>query len=425
MRSTPHSMTRTLAARLAVLTVTANLAVAGGLGAQQPFGPEFRVNTYTTGTQRFRSIAARPGGPFVVTWESAGQDGSQYGVFAQRYAFDPIAPLGPEFRVNTHTTSDQILPQVAFDQDETFLVVWQSNDQDGDGPGVFGQRYAPWGPAYGGEFRVNSYTTQAQGFADVAGSGTGFMVVWQSAGQDGSDYGIFGQRYDVGGAPLGSEFRVNTYTPGAQRSPAVTLSGGAFVVTWEGEAPDDDLLGIRGQRYSIANGAPLGGEFRVNSYTTGNQRSPALDGLDGELTIVWQSDGQDGSGYGVFAQRYNAGGSPAGPEFQVNIYTTSSQSSPAVSVNTSRITVLWQSDLQDGSAEGIYWRGYWFGSPFGPEFRLNTFTTGPQTGPGMAYAGWPRWISPWTSAQDPDGSLGVYAVPWFDLPVELQTFVVE
>jgi len=32
---------------------------------------------------------------------------------------------------------------------------------------------------------VNSFTAQAQGFPDVARSQNGFVVVWQSAGQDG------------------------------------------------------------------------------------------------------------------------------------------------------------------------------------------------------------------------------------------------
>jgi hypothetical protein len=416
-------MTRTLAARLAVLTVTAHLAIAGGLDAQVPWGDEIHVNTYTTGTQRFRAISAVPGGSFVVIWESAGQDGSQYGVFAQRYTFSFPSPLGPEFQVNTHTTSDQFLPR-ATELADGFIVVWQSNGQDGDGPGVFGQRYAAWGPAYGGEFRVNSFTTQAQGLPDVAGYSGGFVVVWQSAGQDGSDDGIFGQRYDAAGAAVGPEFRVNTYTTGPQRFPAVAGDGGSFVVTWEGEAPDDELLGIRAQRFG-SNGVPLGGEFRVNTFTAGNQRSPAVSLLGSEFRVVWTSEGQDGSGDGVFSQRY-VGALPVGPEFRANTYTTGAQSSPAVIVSDAgRTVILWQSDLQDGSATGIYAGVSFFGGPLGEEFRVNTYTTGPQTGPRIAFAFFPHWLSPWTSAQDPDGSLGVFAQYWTDLPVELQTFTVE
>ena len=86
--------------------------------------------------------------------------------------------------------------------------------------------------------------------------------------------------------------------------------------------------------------------------------------------------------------------------------------------------VLWQSD-QDGSATGIYGKKFIFGGSGDGEFQVNSQTTGAQTGPGIAFAGWPVWLSPWTSAEDPDGSLGVYAVPWFDLPVELQDFTVK
>ena len=425
MGPTPRSIARTLPARLAVVTVTVHLAMASVLCAQMALGPEFRVNTYTTGTQRFRSVTGIPGHVFVVTWDSDGQDGSQYGVFAQRY--QGPTPLGGEFRVNTYTTGNQRLSRAASDQfNGPYLVVWQSQDQDGDGAGVFAQRYLPWGPPAGGEFRVNTFTPLAQGAPDaVYLTGGAFVVVWQSDGQDGSSYGIFGQRYDGTGAPLGPEFRVNTYTTGPQRAPAVASdSSGNFTVVWEGYAADDQLLGIRGQRYSSA-GLPLGGEFRVNTYTTGNQRSPAVDPIFNTPVVVWQSDGQDGSGAGVFGQQYDAAGAPLGPEFRANSYTTSDQSSPDVTFAASGFMVVWQSDLQDGSSTGIYMQKFSSGGPFGTEFRVNTTTTGPQMGPAWGFGGWPSWLSPWTSAQDPDGSLGVYAQAWTDLPVELQDFVVE
>ena len=62
------------------------------------------------------------------------------------------------------------------------------------------------------------------------------------------------------------------------------------------------------QLYDSA-GAAVGSEFLVNSTTTGNQAYPAaaMD-ADGDFVIAWQSDGQDGSSYGVYAQRYTASG---------------------------------------------------------------------------------------------------------------------
>ena len=71
---------------------------------------------------------------------------------------------------------------------------------------------------------------------------------------------------------------------------------------------------------------PLGEEFRVNSYTTETQYRPAVAShLDGSFVVVWNSRDQDGSDWGVFAQRYDADGDPLGGEFQVNSYTTGIQ----------------------------------------------------------------------------------------------------
>jgi hypothetical protein len=92
------------------------------------------------------------------------------------------------------------LPSVGSDASGNFLVAWHGNAQDGDGAGVFGQRYDSAGVAQGDEFQINSFTTGDQGFASVGATGTDrFVVVWESNGQDGDIFGVFGQRYDFGG----------------------------------------------------------------------------------------------------------------------------------------------------------------------------------------------------------------------------------
>src|SRR5712692_1496342 len=72
----------------------------------QPLGPEFLVNTYTIGLQAEPSVAYDHAGNFIVVRRSAGQDGSQDGIYGQRYASSGD-PLGPEFRANTFTTNLQ------------------------------------------------------------------------------------------------------------------------------------------------------------------------------------------------------------------------------------------------------------------------------------------------------------------------------
>ena len=62
--------------------------------------------------------------------------------------------------------------------------------------------------------------------------------------------------------------------------------------------------GVVGRRFD-ASGVPEGGEFLVNSYTTGDQRGPAVAvGAGGNFVVAWTSFGQDGDSLGVFAQRF-------------------------------------------------------------------------------------------------------------------------
>jgi hypothetical protein len=97
------------------------------------------------------------------------------------------------------------------DADGDFVVTWHSSGQDGSSLGIYGQRYNAAGVAQGGEFRVNTYTTSFQTFSAIAMDADGdFVVTWQSYGQDGSNYGIYGQRYNAAGVAQGTEFRVNS-----------------------------------------------------------------------------------------------------------------------------------------------------------------------------------------------------------------------
>jgi hypothetical protein len=58
-----------------------------------------------------------------------------------------------------------------------------------------------------------------------------------------------------------------------------------------------------------APGDPVGGEFQVNSFTTGYQGLPAVaSDADGDFVVVWMSG--DGDDFGVFGQRFEGGGEP-------------------------------------------------------------------------------------------------------------------
>jgi hypothetical protein len=374
--------------------------------------PDAQVNTYTTSEQPRSSVAMDADGDYVVVWQSFGQDGNNYGIYAQRYTAVGNA-IGGEFRVNTYTTGSQIQPSIAMDADGDFVIAWQSSGQDGNDSGIYAQRYNAVGVAQGSEFRVNTYTTGSQRNPTVAlGADGDFVVAWASDGQDSSGYGIYAQRYNALGVAQGSEFRVNSYTTANQQRPSVALDAdGDFVVAWQSFGQDGSSDGIYAQRYN-AVGVAQGSEFRVNSYTNDVQGSPtvALD-ADGDFVIAWLSVGQDGSNYGVYAQRYNAAGVAQGSEFRVNTYTTGIQRDPSVSMDADGdFVITWGSDGQDGSGYGIYAQRYSaLGVAQGSEFRVNSYTTGSQRDAALAMDADGDFIVTWESSLQDGSGYGVYS----------------
>lgn len=377
----------------------------------QLLGPEFQVNTYTTDWQSKQKVAADDSGTFVVVWQSLLQDGEGTGVFAQR--FDSAGNLvGSEFRVNTQSTSSQSSPSVTTDGLGGFVVVWLSFGQDRSDWGVFGQRFNSAGSKVGNEFQVNTFTTGNQFGPTVAANGSGsFVVTWFSAGQDGENYGVFGQRYNSSGARVGPEFQVNTYTTDSQRSPAVAgVGSGSFVVVWESKLQDGSAYGVFGQRFDSV-GSKVGNEFLVNTNTSSSQGFPAVAADDsGGFVVAWQSVDQDGSGFGVFGRRFDSAGTPLGSEFQVNSHTAGSQRYPAVAVaGAGNFVVAWDSDFQDGSYGGLFGQRFnTGGTPAGSEFRINSYTTSAQGSPAVALDGTGNFVVVWDSyLQDGEGS-GVF-----------------
>jgi hypothetical protein len=396
---------RVLSALLLALAMVPRFAAAQPL----PAGGEFRVNTYTTSAQSNPAVATDAAGNFVVVW--AGQDGSFYGIFAQRYDAAG-APRGGEFRVSTYTTDEQRHPAVAMDARGNFVVVWESYGQDGSDDGVFAQRYDAAGTPRGGEFRVNTYTTDAQSFPRVAtDAGGNFVVVWGGYGPGATSYNFFGQRYDAAGVPRGGEFRVNTYTTNSQGEAAVAMDpGGNFVVIWTTSGQDGSSAGVFGQRYDAA-GVPQGGEFRVSTYTTNYQGVPAV-AMDrgGNFVVVWESNGQDGSNYGVFGQRFDSAGTAAGGEFQVNVYTIGYQGAPALAMDGGgNFVVAWRSFDQDGSDNGVFGQRYdAAGGRRGVEFQVNTYTTSSQSAPAVATDPHGNAVVVWISSGQDGSSNGVF-----------------
>ena len=376
-------------------------------------GPEFRVNTVKPSSQNEPEIARLKDGSFVIVWQSLGEDGSGYGVYGQRYSALGTR-LGGEFPVNTFPTGDQRDPSVAALTGGGFVVVWASANEDTSGFGVYGQRFTASGARSGCEFRVNTFNPGDQRDPSVAGlSGGGFVVAWASANEDTSGFGVYGQEFTAAGAHVGSQFPVNTFKTGDQREPSVAgLTGGGFVVTWASANQDTSGFGVYGQRFDAA-AARVASEFRVNTFKTGDQREPSVAGLTvGGFVVTWASANQDTSGFGVYGQRYGVSGARSGTEFRVNTFKLHDQRQPSVAalIGGGFVTV-WSSAGEDGSGTGIYGQRFTAaGAPTGVEFPVNVYKLHNQSTPDVVGRTDGGQVATWTSAGE-DGSLdGVYGI---------------
>jgi hypothetical protein len=379
--------------------------------AQSTAGPEFRVNSYTTGAQNGASATPRSDGSWMVAWETVGEDGSSSAVWGKHY--DRFGAVhGPDFQCNTYTTGLQGGPDITTGQ-YSGVVVWHSKGQDGSLGGIYGQRLNATHGMLGAEFRVNTHTTNYQYAPSVSMSPAGhFVVAWQSDGQDGSYYAVIARRYDNTGTPLTPEIRVNTYTTGPQLNVSVAAAAsGDFVVVWQaGNNQDGGRDGVFGKRFNAA-GVPQGAEFRVNTYTLDHQQYPAAAMADdGSFVVAWESLNQEGAGRGIYAQRYSPAGTPIGGEVHINAFTTNEQTSPDVAIDAlGNFVVAWESFTQDGDQGGIFARRFdSAGNPRGNAFRVNTTTVNDQFEPTIGIDRVGNFMVIWTSTGQDGGDEGVF-----------------
>ncbi|MHC4899842.1 MAG: Ig-like domain-containing protein, partial [Planctomycetota bacterium] len=315
-------------------------------------------------------------------------------------ALDSVQTSGVEFQANTNTTDNQHESDISMADDGSFVVVWESDL--GKSAGIMGQRYDVNGDPTGSEFTIHTTSGNLRDpVVEMADDGS-FVVVWQGA--DADKKGIFGQRFDNTGTAVGGEFLVNTDTTGDQKTPAIAMADdSSFIVAWAGQ--DVDGNGIFAQRYD-AGGSTVGSEFQVNTDTIGNQKVPAVAmAPDGSFVIAWE--GLDADAQGVFAQRYDSNGDMVGSEFAVNTTTTGAQKNAAVAVaDDGSFVVAWEG--VDADKKGIFAQRFDAdGSAAGSEFVVNTTTAGDQKLPATAIMDDGRFIITWEGTDADQG--GIFA----------------
>lgn len=270
--------------------------------AGDPLGGEVELANGGSRLPESPEVSAMGTGGFVVVWNGFGG----YDVWARRLDGSG-QPQGTAFVVN-EAVDLNVYPAVDSGPEGDFVVVWSrfSGPPD-DARAVVGRRFDAQGDPVGEEIEVTSTTVWSPERADVALDASGrFLAVWnETTGRDGSETGAFGRVVDETNLPVGDDFQVNTYSSGGQLLPRAAADGaGGFMVAWIGAEPGGSGVGVFAQHLDAVGGR-VGSEFRVNTYTTGDQagHSVAGDGTGGFL-VTWRSAEQDD---GVLAQRVRIG----------------------------------------------------------------------------------------------------------------------
>jgi len=386
-----------------------------------PRAREFQVNTTVKQAQQGAAVAGLDDGTFVAVWSSSGQDGSGRSLHMQRFkktASGKVKKSGKEAQVNSHTPGDQRDGVVVGVKKASWFAAWESVDQDAaslgedQSTGIYMQRYRANGKPNGGEMRVNVETMLDQTDVALAGlGGKAMAAAWVSQDQDGDGTGIYARLFKADGTPKTGDIQVNDDVSGDQADPAIAgLSGGGVAVAFR--TPDADGTGIA-MRLFDKSGKAKGKMKRVNTETAEDQTEPAIASLkNGDFIVSWSSHAQDGSQTGIFAQRFNAKGKARGGEIQVNTTTEMAQAqSHITALADGGFLVAWHSQDQDGSGFGIYAQRFTAkGKAKGVEFRVNQTVKHDQAEPALTTLPDGSVIAAWTSDKQDGAKDGIFGI---------------
>ncbi|OYT19452.1 MAG: hypothetical protein CCU26_11440, partial [Nitrospira sp. UW-LDO-01] len=330
------------------------------------------------------------------------------GDIAQLYATSNDAPTDITFDseatteqlINTYTTGDQIDPAIAAFDDGGYVVVWASNGQDGSGYGVYGQRYHADGTANGAEFLVTSETSDSESGPSVATfADGGFVVAWQDQ-QTGVYAWTEARVFNADGTAATAEFKVSPGTNGnaeGYQPSVLALDTNRFVVVWSNET-GGTTYDLAGRIYN-RSGVLQGSQFTIGSLQSGT----ALFGAQSELTLL--NDGGFAATWRTWSTNdthlrfMNSDGSAR----SVDIALSGDHRSDVTTLRNGNVVVVY------GSGTDILGRIYnASGTLITGPFTVNTSTAGTQIEPTITHSD-DGFVVAWESDTGDGSSSGIYA----------------
>jgi hypothetical protein len=210
------------------------------------------MNDYTQSSQENPAICALSEEKFVGTWQSLHIDENGYAIVANIFNATTSVNLTQEVQVNYYWDDDQEEPTLCKLTEDSFIIAWDSNGQDGNESGVFATI-------------INAST-----FTNIT-----------------------------------AEFQINYNTTGHQTSPSMCKLS-EDIIAFAYTNPDESERGVSARLFNITTRLNITEEFRVNNETYDTQTVPTICALRNDtFVVVWQSDKQDGSDWGVYGSVFS------------------------------------------------------------------------------------------------------------------------
>ena len=319
-----------------------------------PQGPELVVNT-TLVSGPDPVVVANSGGGFLVAWRGAN------GIMGRLYDASG-APASAEILLGGPGAAS---PRACANP-SGYVVAWTTGTSGSGGVRIFDSQLAP---------RTGPIIVAAGSEVDVACHPDGTFVGFHR-GYENSFPVVKLSQFNANGSLANSQIvDVGGWGTFVEMPRVAVGPSGTFVLIWHrryyqivagfmfAEYIYDHETWLR--RYS-ASGVALGPASQANAYMPGWQEDAALGVLpSGHIAVAWESDprfegctgpgcrplsgpaptSQDGSGIGVYARYFDAGGvDVGGGETRVNVVTSGDQVRPAVAATSNGFLVAYESN---------------------------------------------------------------------------------
>ncbi len=327
--------------------------------AGRRFGPPFRVNLTTAGDQTAPTVGMDGNGNFVVTWVTQDQGGNGLDIVGRRFSWD-LATASTEFFANAgQRARDQIEGHVAVAADGRFAVTWRLDDVALE-LRCYVQFFTASGTSVGGVIELDPSRNIVVEPDIVVSPLNRFVVIWRhGAGFNLGD--IYLRQFNLDGAAIGGLVLVDFVSDGYQLSPSLAVfSDGTMLASWHKDSGDSSGRAVIGQ-FLDGDANKVRPQFLINEAQSGDQDFAGVIPLGTDRALaVYNSNGLDNSSVTVASRIFDRQtGAEVVSETVVNAFSQGFQGVSSLRRNAAadafgNYVVVWQSENQDGSGYGVY-----------------------------------------------------------------------